>query len=590
MQVNNFLERYRQGERHFTHIDLSGANLTGASLRDIDLSGANLSGANLSWADLSHANLAEACLHQTNLHSAILNKTNFDRATLNRVTLTKADLRWATFRDAELNWADLSLSDLSGADLQRVRLNQINLEQAQLNNALLMDAILMEANLRHASLISANLTGASLQEANLEQANLRDAILVSTNLTEANLKAAYLRGSNLSDANCHRAILMSADMSEANCECTDFSRANLTGAYLLKACLRKADLLRAILQDVYLLRTDLSEANLRGADLRRADLSGAYLKDTLLNEANLSDAFLIESYLIQTNVTGAELTGCCIHSWHLEDVDLSRVQCKYIFTGFDYTSQKPSDRYPAKGELSPGALGHKNSDERLIIDVWFREAPNWEVLVFTLTQVELECPNIQLTLKSYEFKFEQYLLHLSVNRLVNTQIISQRILQLYPKLLERFVICRPIFLDLLNIQENRHLAIELVSQTSLPNSPSLSLTDRTVKYSHVQRKRRMYQEVVTQIQRILLSQTLDQCVKSVERLLEFLKQQKISTEEIQKQVISQVIIKRAANDPIFQKQLLQWEETADEAVRFSAVGQGVRLAITLIWSSAKPLK
>jgi uncharacterized protein YjbI with pentapeptide repeats len=42
MQVQNFLERYRQGERNFTNIDLSGVNLKGANLRDINLTNANL--------------------------------------------------------------------------------------------------------------------------------------------------------------------------------------------------------------------------------------------------------------------------------------------------------------------------------------------------------------------------------------------------------------------------------------------------------------------------------------------------------------------------------------------------------------------
>jgi hypothetical protein len=52
-------------------------------------------------------------------------------------------------------------------------------------------------------------------------------------------------------------------------------------------------------------------------------------------------------------------------------------------------------------------------------------------------------------------------------------------------------------------------------------------------------------------------------------------------------VIGQAIMKRGQKDQVFQKQLLQWEETADEAARFSIVGEAVRLAIALIWSQAK---
>jgi hypothetical protein len=48
-----------------------------------------------------------------------------------------------------------------------------------------------------------------------------------------------------------------------------------------------------------------------------------------------------------------------------------------------------------------------------------------------------------------------------------------------------------------------------------------------------------------------------------------------------------VIMKRAETDELFQKQLLQWEETATDAARFSFVGQAVRLAIAMLWSNTE---
>jgi hypothetical protein len=85
-----------------------------------------------------------------------------------------------------------------------------------------------------------------------------------------------------------------------------------------------------------------------------------------------------------------------------------------------------------------------------------------------------------------------------------------------------------------------------------------------------------------------MAQAPEQCVDSVQRLLDFLQQHNISTEEIQKRVIVQASMKRAQTDYMFQKQLLDWEETAPEAARFSIVGQAVRLAIALILSNAQP--
>lgn len=42
MDVDNFLRRYAAGERDFTQVDLSRANLGGLILNQVDLSGANL--------------------------------------------------------------------------------------------------------------------------------------------------------------------------------------------------------------------------------------------------------------------------------------------------------------------------------------------------------------------------------------------------------------------------------------------------------------------------------------------------------------------------------------------------------------------
>lgn len=579
MQLQNFLERYQQGERNFSNIDLSGVNLTGANLRDINLTNANLTGANLSWTLLNHAKFTNANLHQADLHSANLNQSNFSQAILSRTKLNKVDLRFAILSQANLNWADLSDADLSGANLQNAQMERVNLRQAKLNNSQLSGAQLMEANLEQAMLIGANLTGANLREVNLEQANLREAILVEANLIEANLTGAYLRAANLKNTQLHRAILKDADLSEANCEGADLSRANLIGAYLLKTCLKKADLLRAILQDVYLLRSDLSEANLRGADLRRADLSAAYLKDTILNDADLSEAYLLKSYLIRTKLEGTKLTGCCIDNWYLEEVDLSEVECRYLFRGFNYTTKTPSDRDPAVGDLPPGQLCRHNAPDRLILEVWFKDAPNWQVFAFTLNQVELECQNLQLKIESYTLMESQYLLQLSVNRAVNKKVLIQRLLEVYPEILQRFVVQQQLLLDLLEIKATKDLNIEPFPQKS-GLSPNRS--------TRLERRRRLYQEVLVQIQRIIISQAPEQFLESVERLLEFLREQNISTEEIQKKAIGQVIRKRAAKDLLFQRQLQQWEKTAAQAARFSVVGQAICLAIALIADPDSP--
>ncbi|MBW4490148.1 MAG: pentapeptide repeat-containing protein [Trichocoleus desertorum ATA4-8-CV12] len=576
MQVQDLILRYQQGERDFAHVDLSGATLSGINLQDADLTGANLTGTNLSWALLNRANLTGACLRRADLRSTALSSATLVGAVLNGANLAKADLRLAQLQDADLNWATLPEGDLSGADLSRAKLDQINLEKAKLNGTQFVGAELMEANLRRASLISANLSQANLREAHLEEANLREAKLVGTNLIEANLSGAYLRQADLSQADMHRVTLIGADLSEAVLNNADLSRANLSGAYLLKTSCKKTYLLRATLQEVYLLQADLTEANLRGADLRRADLSGAYLNEATLSEADLSDAYLLESHLIRANLDGAQLTGCCIYNWHLEDSDLAKVECRYVFTQFNYTTKSPTERYPAARDFEPGELARQYQGDDAGVEVVWQEPPHWEALVFTLAQVEMECLDVHLTLKSYGLSDNGYLLKLTSDRPVNGKILAQRILQLYPELLPRVLSRRSEVLGLLGISPRMGtLEAAVSSPPPAQRSPTTTATDRD-------KRLRLYQEIVRQIQHILHSQAPDQFVGSVEHLLNYLRQQGISTEEIQKKLISQVIVKRAQQNKAFLEHLKHWDQTADESARLSSVGEAVRLAIALL--------
>ncbi|MFW6357591.1 MAG: pentapeptide repeat-containing protein [Chroococcales cyanobacterium] len=575
MQVQEFLLQYQQGKRNFAYIDLNGANLSGANLRDINLNGANLNNVNLSWASLDNAQLTGASLRQANLHNATLTAANCDDISLSRAKLSKVDLRLASLRNADLNWANLQDANLTGVDLQGARLDQVNLERAQLNNANLREVELMEVNLSRASLIQADLTGANLREAFLEAASLREAILTGANLTEANLASVYLRSADLKNTDFHRAILTNADLSEANCDSADFSRANLTGAYLLKASFRKAYLLRTILQDVYLLHTDLSEANLRGADLRRADLSGAYLKEAILSEANLSNTLLLKSHLIRTNLDGAEMTGCCIHSWHVEEVDFSKVSCRYVFENFNYALQQPTNRRPGLlGKVSEGQGQNSSST----IKVEFESPPNWQALVFTLAQVELDCPSVNFQISNYQENGTEYQLQLSASRIVNVKLIRDRILQLYPEFYYRYNNQSQAIFDLLDIHKREDFQLELPTESEAPVLPS--------EVTPEDKRLRLYQQVVTQIQLMVKSQAPGQLVESIPRLLSFLKERGISSEEIQRKVLSESMIKRAQREPAFEKQLIEWEKEANEEARFSVVGEAVRSTIALLLSES----
>ncbi|MEQ9486554.1 pentapeptide repeat-containing protein [Coleofasciculus sp. F4-SAH-05] len=579
MQVQNFLTRYRQGDRDFAQVDLSGVNLKGADLRTINLSGANLTNANLSWTSLDYANLNGACLHQADLHNAILKHSNLNQAILTRVNLSKVDGQSASLCQANLSWVEAPYCNLSGANLQAAQLNHSNLTGAILDKTQLISTQLMAANLYQASLIAANLTTANLREVLLEKANLQDAILVGATLTEANLRQACLRCANLTQAELYRAILTDADLSEVTGDRVNLSRANLMGAYLLRASFVGANLRRTVLQNVYCLQTNLTGANLQGADLRQADLSGAYLNETILTEANLTDAYLIGSYLIRPKLEQAQLTGCCIHNWHLEEVDLTNVNCRYLFTQFNWETKTPNKRYPPTGDLIPGQLSQEKMTDWLLIEVTFSEMPNREVLVFTLAQVEQEYPDLKLSLKALSKQFDHYILHLSAKTGVNPQAVNQRILELYPQMYQRFAHYRHRIWQLLEIDKSG--ASQLNSSLNSANSPNPTQV-------LANNRRRIYQEVIHQIQQIILFQPPDKCAEGIQRLLDFLRQQNIPTQDIVPKIIRQAMLRRAKRDPLFQTQLLAWKKTADQATRMSLTGQAMHGAIALILSQVQP--
>jgi hypothetical protein len=278
---------------------------------------------------------------------------------------------------------------------------------------------------------------------------------------------------------------------------------------------------------------------------------------------------------------GARITGCCIYNWHIEDLDLSKVDCRYIFTQFNYQTKSPTERYPAGRELEPGELGRQYQQDGPSIEVYFTEPPNWQALAFTLAQLELESHELNLTIKSYERVEDNYLLRLAANRLVNAKVVIRRIFQIYPEIFQRLLSKRAELFQLLDIDihsKNLNLALEPPPQPEdFPPKPLPS----------ADRRERLYQEVVRQIQHIMMSQAPEQFVESVQNLLNFLDRQGISTEEIQKKIIGQVIAQRAKRDRSFRDHLLRWEKTATESARLSTVGQAVRLAIALLWTQSQ---
>lgn len=339
ISAEEFLQRYQEGERDFTGINLPGVNLTGKSLSQVNLSSANLSGAELSGTNLHGANLSEANLCHANLHKANLNSANLRKTKFINANLSEVSLYYANLSEANLSGLDLSGVNLyPETNLRMVNLSKANLSGLNLSKLELMEADLSNANLIKTNLFEANLEGANLEGAKLQQAlynarttfpkrfnpfkagayliapnaSLQKANLAGFDLSKVNLTGANLQGANLTSTNLNGAQLSEANLSQANLSGANLTKANLIGAKLLQANLIKTNLSEANLSVANLTAANLTEANLIQANLNHAnltvaDLSGANLKNAQTYNANFSGANLEKANMKGANMNGANL-------------------------------------------------------------------------------------------------------------------------------------------------------------------------------------------------------------------------------------------------------------------------------------------
>ncbi|MEG4112192.1 MULTISPECIES: pentapeptide repeat-containing protein [unclassified Microcoleus] len=336
ISAEEFLQRYQEGERDFTGINLAGVNLTGKSLSQVNLSSANLSGAELSGTNLHGANLSEANLCHSNLHKANLNSANLRKTKFLNANLSEVRLYYANLSEANLSGLDLSSVNLyPETNLRMVNLSKANLSGLNLSKLEFMEADLSNANLIKTNLFETNLEGANLEGAKLQQtvynarttfpkrfnpvnagayliapsASLQKANLAGFDLSQVNLAGANLQGANLTSTNLNGAQLSEANLSQANLSGANLTKANLIGAKLLQA---------------NLIKTKLSEANLSVANLTAANLTEANLIQANLNHANLNVADLSGANLKNAQTYGANFSGANLEKANMKGANMGR--------------------------------------------------------------------------------------------------------------------------------------------------------------------------------------------------------------------------------------------------------------------------
>ena len=156
MDVEELYSRYAAGERDFSGVDLSHANLNVAKVGDIrdlppgqnELIGINLSGANLTRAILSFVNLSGANLSSANLEFAILLGTILTGANLSHAILNYAD-EVCDLIDVDLREASLFCTRLLGSNLTRANLMGATLKIVPKGRLIFSDTIMPDGTINN---------------------------------------------------------------------------------------------------------------------------------------------------------------------------------------------------------------------------------------------------------------------------------------------------------------------------------------------------------------------------------------------------------------------------------------------------------
>ena len=228
MKPQELLDRYEEGERDFSEVDLS----------DTDWQGYDLSEINLEGADFSNSDFKNMVFNRANLKNC-----NFRGSTFQSVKFVEADLTNACFIKSDLHIIDFAWADLTGAqfgecrrfsscEIARATTKNVNFDKLNLYNVNWSFLDLEGCSFYKTNLNGSNWTETNCKNCNFKLANLEEAIFRDACLEGANLKQAKLKKANLMKAKLKNASFIGADLTDVNSYLTNYQEAQIIGAIM----------------------------------------------------------------------------------------------------------------------------------------------------------------------------------------------------------------------------------------------------------------------------------------------------------------------------------------------------------------------
>ncbi|MGC1309428.1 MAG: pentapeptide repeat-containing protein [Phormidesmis sp.] len=468
----------------------------------------------------------------------------------------------------------LAVGSFQGTSFANLDISQVNFTNAKLANCDLRARQLYRTCFQN--VIGLERARVDSQYLDLEYPKVQQLLVgkkVERNFKGLNLQGAYLQGADLRGF--------------------DFTDTNLTGA----------DLKNVDLRESLLVRTQLAGVDLGGVDLRKNILIDANLTEANLHSADLRDCILVRAQVARADFTEADLSGICIEDWSVSaQTRFTNVRCDYIYR--KYREGKPSDRYPIGRNFEPNEFATLFAEPEDIVELVFKGEFDYAALSLSLYKLQTEAPDLGIELKGIEQRGNLWVVKVkSSNDKINEFLIEERLNAVYPlapngetrdetvaatikdsiyrdyeETKSRLAESERLVRQLAGLSGNQAEALKELTKRSLGNNFFISGSTITnlAGSGNIE-----YQEAAERVRSLVTS--ADDADATFQRLISLLTRQNVATtDEAQQELIQQILLSEAEQDPRFQQFLLHQGPQMISSLPNSGVANALQAAITAL--------
>ncbi len=400
--------------------------------------------------------------------------------------------------------------------------------------------------------------GTSFYNLNLRGVNFRNATLANTDLRAKKLYRTCFQGvKGLERARVDSRYLdlelpkVQKLLTHGCCEEQDFSLVSLRGAYL-------------------------QGADLRGINFTDTDLIGADLENADLRNANLA-----RSQVIDVNFTSANLTGICIADWSINDqTKFTNVQCDYVYRKLDENGN-PTDRFPADRNFEPREFESLYQEVGNVVELIFKEGINWRAVAFALQKLQLEDEGLGLELRGIEKRGDLWVVKVSHNEAISSTEVERRLYQQIEEMKQLLATKEHQINKLLGIASDQAEYLKQLSKQALGTNFYIEGSAITNLTGQGQIE---YTEAAGQIRSLVTQSGIETQVSQGSQQFLAQLQDIATTPPMQTELIQQILLKEAQNDPAFRRFLLQQQQQILTALPPGTITSAIQGAIAQLTS------